>query len=352
MLKIENLHVKIQDFELKNISFSLKKGEYHLLLGPSGSGKTMLLNTIAGFTKVLKGNISFNTVDITTLPPNKREISYLFQELALFPHKTVFENIAYPLKIRNQSSSQIKLAVNSWMSYTEISHLAKRYPNSLSGGEKQRVALARCLVMDTNLLLLDEPFSAIDAQLKESFITLLKKISNSGISVIHVTHNYEEAIELAHTVSLIENGCMVKTGNFLELIQKPESGFQIFFSKKKNFFENPAIVLTDSTITFECGNQFNLTAQHAWNNLSIKGIYILPEKVHISEQPFLDENKNTFEGKIVQLFQTKNEYSCIVNYESDIEIEILLNDRLSFVPEINKTVYFLIEEEAIRPIFV
>ncbi|PKP19024.1 MAG: molybdenum ABC transporter ATP-binding protein [Bacteroidetes bacterium HGW-Bacteroidetes-21] len=232
MLAIKNLEVKAGSFSLKDISFTINKGSYHVLIGPSGSGKTLLLNTIAGFQKIKNGEIVFEGHQIQNSPPEKRGISYLFQDLALFPHLSVFNNIAYPLRNKKLSREDLVKKVEEYLEFTEIKSLANRSIKKLSGGERQRVALSRILITGAPVVMLDEPFSAIDSQLKPSLKALLKKISAQGISILHVTHDFNEIKNLADTVTVIKNGSILVSGCVSEVLTKTDDEFVKSFINK------------------------------------------------------------------------------------------------------------------------
>ncbi|NLN37374.1 MAG: ABC transporter ATP-binding protein [Bacteroidales bacterium] len=197
MLSCRNMQYSVGDFTLRDFSLDLKKGDYCALLGPSGSGKTVILELIAGLRPLKKGSVYINGKDHTHTPAQHRPVGILFQDYALFPHMTVFQNISYPLKIRGKEKSEIEKTVNALAAELDISRHLNRMPGTLSGGEKQRVALARTLVIHPLVLLLDEPLSALDAPLRESSVTLLKNVSAKGITILHVTHDPSEVITLA-----------------------------------------------------------------------------------------------------------------------------------------------------------
>ncbi|HPW78674.1 MAG TPA: ATP-binding cassette domain-containing protein [Bacteroidales bacterium] len=198
MLSCKFLEYRVGDFSLSDFSLELDKGDYCAMLGPSGSGKTVILELIAGLRLLKKGSVLINGVDYTYTPPQQRPVGILFQDYALFPHMTVYENIAWPLKIRKIHKSVIGTAVSGFAEELEISRLLGRMPGSLSGGEKQRVALARTLVIHPLVLLLDEPLSALDAPLRDNSIALLGKLSKKGITILHVTHDPSEVDLLAN----------------------------------------------------------------------------------------------------------------------------------------------------------
>ncbi len=200
MLILDNIEYKIDNFSLGPLNISIEKGEYLALFGASGSGKSTLLEIISGIRKPKKGRIILNNRDITNIAPQKRDISIVFQDYALFPNMTVFENIAYPLKIRKIDKQKMDENINELSQKLKIETLLKRYPLNLSGGEKQRVALSRAIIHKPSLLLLDEPLSALDQDLRVEAIDILRKIKSFGITTIHVSHNKEEAKELASSI--------------------------------------------------------------------------------------------------------------------------------------------------------
>jgi len=203
MLEIKDLTYSVGNFTLPPVNLSVEEGSYTMLLGPSGSGKSVLLELIAGLRKPLGGAIWLDGERIDPLPPSGRSVGLLFQDYALFPHKPVFQNIGYALRIRHVPQNSIREQVRSLAQGFEIEPLLHRFPDTLSGGERQRVALARTLIVRPRLLLLDEPLSALDASLRSASRAFLKQINQSGQTIIHVTHDEQEREELAtHTYYL------------------------------------------------------------------------------------------------------------------------------------------------------
>ncbi|MDR2585001.1 MAG: ABC transporter ATP-binding protein [Prevotellaceae bacterium] len=197
MLEIKDLTYTVGSFTLPPLSLTIEEGSYTMLLGPSGSGKSVLLELIAGLRKPGGGSIWLDGKKIDALPPAERSLGLLFQDYALFPHLSVYQNIGYALRLRHLSKEGIREQVKKVACAFEIESLLHRFPDGLSGGERQRVALARCLVVRPRLLLLDEPLSALDASLRSASRTFLKKINQSGQTIIHVTHDVQEREELA-----------------------------------------------------------------------------------------------------------------------------------------------------------
>lgn len=238
-LKIENIS-KIFEKErgVKNISFQLEKGELVSFLGPSGCGKTTLLNIIGGFVKNDSGSIYLEGKDITEYPPEKREIVTVFQNYALFPHMNVVENVKYGLKYRGYNKEeQIKLA-KEYLKIVGLEGYEKNSVGELSGGQQQRVALARALVLQPKILLLDEPFSNLDAKLKIAMREEIKELQKRlGISMIFVTHDQEEALSISDRIVVMSNGEIVQIGKPEEIYYSPKNRYVAEFIGKINFLE-------------------------------------------------------------------------------------------------------------------
>lgn len=230
MLNIKNLKLKLGEFQLSNICLDVKSNEYFILLGPSGAGKTVLLETIAGRYKPAGGEILFNASNLSHLVPEQRNIGFVYQQYELFPHMTVEQNIAFGLKIRKIDKNIIKSKLDELAELFNIGHLLKRSPQNLSGGEKQRVALARALIISPDILLLDEPLSALDPLNRETLRNELKKIHESfKATIIHVTHDLNEALYLADRIGIMYNGELLQVGSKKEIIQNPSCDYILRF---------------------------------------------------------------------------------------------------------------------------
>lgn len=238
-LKIENISKIFEKGRgVKNISFQLEKGELVSFLGPSGCGKTTLLNIIGGFVKNDSGSIYLEDKDITECPPEKREIVTVFQNYALFPHMNVVENVKYGLKYRGYNKEeQIKLA-KEYLKIVGLEGYEKNSVGELSGGQQQRVALARALVLQPKILLLDEPFSNLDAKLKIAMREEIKELQKRlGISMIFVTHDQEEALSISDRIVVMSNGEIVQIGKPEEIYYSPKNRYVAEFIGKINFLE-------------------------------------------------------------------------------------------------------------------
>ena len=221
-----------------DVNLDIQQGEFVTLLGPSGCGKTTTLRLIAGFEFPTAGKIILDGANVAPLPPNKREMSMVFQSYAVFPHLTVFDNIAYGLRIKRMSMDEIRRRVRDVLELTELSGLENRAPNQLSGGQQQRVALARALVIEPKVLLLDEPLSNLDAKLREQMRVELRRIQNQlGITSVYVTHDQVEAMALSDRIVVMNEGRIEQIGRPWEVYRNPVSEFVANFIGRANFVD-------------------------------------------------------------------------------------------------------------------
>lgn len=238
-LRFENV-VKVfgTNRAVDGISLSIKRGEVFALLGPSGCGKTTLLRICAGFEKPDSGRVFINGVDITDLPPEKRPVHTVFQQYALFPHLSVFENIAFPLRLRGMSNVEIEKEVEKMLDMTELLDHAGKKPGKLSGGQRQRVAIARALVNRPQVLLLDEPLAALDLKLRQRMLAELDWIHDEvGITFLYVTHDQEEALGISDRIAVMNKGKIEQYGTSDGIYENPRSRFVASFVGRMNFFE-------------------------------------------------------------------------------------------------------------------
>lgn len=223
---------------VRDMSIDVAPGEFLTLLGPSGSGKTTLLMMIAGFVEPTAGDIFVNSRRITLLPPEKRNFGMVFQGYALFPHMTVAQNIAYPLKIRGTPKAEIAHKVNEALDLVRLRGMADRLPRQLSGGQQQRVAIARALVFSPDILLFDEPLGALDRKLRGEVQLELKRLhAELGATFIYVTHDQDEAMTMSDRVAIIDGGRLVQIGAPSELYERPNSRFAAAFLGRSAFID-------------------------------------------------------------------------------------------------------------------
>ena len=240
-ITIKRLTKSFGDVEvLKEFSEEFHDGEFVTLLGPSGCGKTTMLRIIAGFEKPTTGEVCIDDQVVSSadvfVPPEKREIGMVFQSYAVWPHMNVFDNVAYPLKIKKVAKDEIKKRVDAILEVVHLSQYADRMPSQLSGGQQQRVALGRALVAEPKLLLLDEPLSNLDAKLRESMRYEIKEIQRClGITVVYVTHDQVEAMTMSDRVFVINQGVIQQIGSPIEIYSHPANQFVADFVGKVNF---------------------------------------------------------------------------------------------------------------------
>ena len=227
LLRLEGVQKRFANqIAVNNVSFEVQEGEFISILGPSGCGKTTLLRLIMGLEIPSDGTIYLNNVDITNLRPAKREFSIVFQDYALFPHMTLYENVAYGLKLRKIPKDEIHERVMSTLKLLKLDKSLKKHPSQLSGGMQQRAAIARSLVLNTKLLLLDEPFSALDAVVKVDLCDELRELQHAfKITMIMVTHDQEEAFSLSDRVILMNRGSLIAYATPKELYANRENEF-------------------------------------------------------------------------------------------------------------------------------
>lgn len=226
------------DFKaLKGVSLEIKKGEFFSLLGPSGCGKTTLLRVIAGFEDPDAGGVGIDGKDVLGLPPDKRRCNTVFQSYALFPHLTVFENVAFPLRLKRLPNRLVRDMVMGHLSLVQLEAHADKKPSMLSGGQKQRVAIARALINEPSVLLLDEPLSALDAKLRQRMLVELDAIHDKvGITFIYVTHDQQEALSVSDRIAVMDQGLVLQVGSPQQIYENPASDFVARFIGETNLF--------------------------------------------------------------------------------------------------------------------
>jgi len=238
MISVVDLNVRLPDFNLHDITLSIRERDFFILMGPTGAGKTVLLEAIAGLLPSRSGRIFLGEREITYLPPENRGVSLVYQDYALFPHLSVLENIRYGLHFQGKKGKgHTQSRFDDLIGMLGIGHILHRTPVNLSGGEKQRVALARALVVEPEVLLLDEPLSALDSAFKEGIRKALKDLHHSsGATFLMVTHDFADALFLGGSSAIINNGRLEQGGTMNEIYQRPNSPFVAQFVGMKNVF--------------------------------------------------------------------------------------------------------------------
>lgn len=238
-LQLKDLTKKYDNGDgVENINLDVFEGEIITFLGPSGCGKTTILRTIGGFLDVTSGDITVDGNSIVNLPPEKRPTAMVFQSYNLWPHMTIYENLAFGLQLRKVPKKEIRERITDMLGLVSMSGCEKKYPGQLSGGQQQRIAIARSLLLKPSLLLLDEPFSALDAKIRQQMREELKKIQHDlGITVVFVTHDQEEAMSLSHRIVVMNKGRFEQVGTPTEIYDHPATRHVASFIGEMNFIE-------------------------------------------------------------------------------------------------------------------
>lgn len=338
MIRIENLSKDWKEFKINNVSLEINEGEYFIFLGPSGSGKTMLLELIAGMWYPDSGKIFMDNIDVTMLPPEKRGVGFVYQNYMLFPHKTVFENIAFGLNIRKIDKKEIKLQVEEIMNLFGINKLANRLPRTLSGGEQQRTALARALIIHPKVLLMDEPLSALDRITREELIQEFKRIHKKfNVTIIHVTHNFDEALQLADRVAIIKEGTVSQFGDTDDVFRHPKDAFVADFVGTENILNGIAKEGEDNLTIVDTGNIEIKSSEKKTGRVHAT---IRPEDITLSNEKVPTSARNVFKGLIKEIY----DLGTIIKLTIDIgEPLVLVLTRQSFLDlELNVGKYIFV----------
>ena len=222
---------------VENINIDVYEGEFLTMLGPSGCGKSTILSTLGGFLDIDEGEILIDGLPVQNLPPEKRPTAMVFQSYNLWPHMTVYDNLAFGLEIKKMPKDQIKREIEKGLKLVKMESFANKYPGQLSGGQQQRVAIARALLLKPSVLLLDEPFSALDAKIRAQMREELKKIQEElNITVVFVTHDQEEAMALSHRIVVMNKGVVEQIGTPTEIYDRPATEYVASFIGEMNFF--------------------------------------------------------------------------------------------------------------------
>ncbi|MCL2601609.1 MAG: ABC transporter ATP-binding protein [Treponema sp.] len=223
---------------LNDVNLKIKRGEFFSLLGPSGCGKTTLLRILAGFETPDFGVVTFDGMNVLPLPPNRRPSNTVFQSYALFPHLTVFENVAFSMRLKKMPKQKVAAKVEEYLKLVQLENHAQKKPNQLSGGQKQRVAIARALINEPDVLFLDEPLSALDAKLRHHMLIELDTIHDKiGITFIYVTHDQEEALSVSDRIAVMNQGNVLQVGTPHEIYESPATDFVARFIGETNLFD-------------------------------------------------------------------------------------------------------------------
>ena len=269
-----------------SVDLEIPEGELFALLGPSGCGKTTLLRMLAGFETPSAGEIRIDGMDVAGLPPNRRPVNMVFQSYAVFPHMSVFDNVAYGLKVAGVAAAERRERVREALGLVRLDGFETRKPDRLSGGQRQRVALARALVKRPRVLLLDEPLSALDAKLREAMrLELVNLRIAVGITFVFVTHDQDEALSMADRIAVMERGRIRQVADPATLYEHPNCRFVADFIGKVNLFEGTVGETRGGEVVLNIEGLGTLTAPHPEPVRGEIGVAVRPEKVRLSDTP-------------------------------------------------------------------
>ena len=315
---------------IKNLNLKIEKGEFLTLLGPSGSGKTTCLMMLAGFETPTHGKVMLGGVELNNVPPHKRGIGMVFQNYALFPHMSVYENLAFPLEVRKFNTNAIKTRVEKVLEMVELMQFGSRRPAQLSGGQQQRVALARALVFEPDLVLMDEPLGALDKNLREQMQYEIKHIhENLGMTVVYVTHDQTEALTMSDRIAVFNDGVIQQLAPPNELYEKPVNAFVAEFIGENNRLQGTIketkgssclVAVEDNLIS---ATNVNEQAKGSSVTLSLR-----PERIILN--PKVETDMNIFEAEVLELIYLGDHIRCRMNIcKNDDFIVKIPNDHTS-----------------------
>lgn len=343
MIKLENLSVRLGEFTLKDINLKISDGEYFVILGPNGAGKTVLLESIAGFYPLKAGRIWLNGDEMTRIVPEKRNIGIVYQSDALFPHLLVRDNIIFGLKLRRESPEEIEKTL-AWITrLLGIAPLLHRKPGTLSGGERQKVALARALSTRPGVLLLDEPLSALDQETRENLQREISNIHNAkNITTIHVCHDFEEAMSMGKRIAVIGDGSIRQVGTPEQIFRQPNSEFVARFTMARNILKGVAFQRNVGNIFFKTGDtEFPITGDSVGKTYAI----IRPEDISISSKPVNSDEYCCLQGKITDIINKGTLLYVRVNVPPDF-ICLVYPHSLERLPLVKQQKVFIVFKPA------
>lgn len=346
MISVRGLCLGFRDFALRDVNLTIETSEYFMLVGPTGAGKTLLLETIAGLHSPDSGEIWSDDINITGLEPEKRGVGIVYQDSALFPHLSVAGNITFGLRVRKVNKSSIEKSLQEMAATVGVTHLLNRMPGNLSGGERQKVALARALIVKPRVLLLDEPLSALDPESRENLREELRALHKTlGITTVHVTHDFDEAISLGNRLAVLGDGEIRQVGTPQQVFRAPNSEFVARFTLTGNIYAGEISNRQGKTVFIVSGMEFTVAASHA-NGAAHAAIR--PENVLITSNAPQSGDHNCFAGVIKGIVDRGATVSVTVCLPLEITGLLTRHAFETMSLSIGQQVYVTIKSEAIQ----
>lgn len=349
-LELIDVAKKYKDFlAVDSINLQIKKGEIISFLGASGCGKTTTLRMIAGLIEPTRGTIKIAGKEVNGIPPYKRDISMVFQNYALFPHLSVYENIVYGLKTRKIKDKKILMEkAHEMMELVQLHGVENRLPKELSGGQQQRVSLARAMIVEPKVMLFDEPLSNLDAKLREKTrVEIRNLLKRMNVTAIYVTHDQEEALTISDRIAVMNKGVIEQITEPVELYKEPATKFIADFVGHANLFEGKVSKRNGNKIELVTNSQKIITASITNKDASVAddiALIIRPENIQISKVPFETQN-NVFKGKITAKIFLGNTLRLLINLGEKKEIEADLHAKQMIQCEENEELYIYLPED-------
>jgi putative spermidine/putrescine transport system ATP-binding protein len=326
LLEVRKLTKRYGDIRaVDNISLEVKQGELVSFLGPSGSGKTTTLNMIAGFDEPTEGDILIGGCAIQGVSPHKRDIGMVFQRYTLFPHLTVFENVAFPLTVRGVGKAEIAEKVRAALKLIRLESFDNRRPSQLSGGQQQRVALARAFIYEPQLLLMDEPLGALDKKLREEIQIEIRRIHERlGVTIVYVTHDQEEALRLSDRIAVFNHGRIVQVGTGIKLYEHPASAFVASFVGNSNFLSGAVAAVDGSTcsVTLAGGGSIVAPVQRGLAAGGAVSLMFRPERAVLRRVGEAQADENRIGGRVLETVYLGESVNHTLMTADGIEISI------------------------------
>ncbi|MBT9315730.1 ABC transporter ATP-binding protein [Leptothoe spongobia] len=325
-----------EDIAVQGLNLKIRQGEFFSILGPSGCGKTTTLRMIAGFETLTSGELTIQGKSMNGIPAHRRSVNTVFQSYALFNHMSVWDNVAFGLKIRKIPKSDLRQRVGEALTLVQMESFAKRYPNQLSGGQRQRVALARALVNRPAVMLLDEPLGALDLKLRKQMQVELSNLHQRlGITFIMVTHDQEEALSLSDRIAVMKDGRIEQVGSPNEIYEHPATAFVADFIGDTNLLSGQFLAAeTCPLLATESGLQVSLPPTDH-NDITDIDVSIRPEKIHLSTQTDAKKpanHNNCYPGEVKHILYTGPHIHCIIELATGEQLRVLQPNHMRYQP--------------------